>query len=347
MTRRSPSLDDPVRVLVTGMGGPLGQNIYKALKMASLPLRLWVMDADAFSAGLAWESDSVLSPLVRAPGYLEEFTAFLKREGIEIVFFGTEAEPAALSPHLHAVTMATGCVFALNSADVLRIADDKYLTVQVLRELGIDHPDSADAEDRDAIQALVKRVGFPLLAKPRRGSAARGLFLVHSPADLGAKLPSGYVLQEYLLPDDQEYTVGLYRRRDGRIVAATVIRRELNFGLTYKGVLTPNRDIEGYAARVTEALGAVGSVNVQLRLTARGPVAFEVNPRFSSTTPIRAHFGVNEPELAIRELVLGEELEPRSCRPGAVLRHWSEQYLEAEAYDMLLARCMGVWKGEA
>ena len=167
--------------------------------------------------------------------------------------------------------------------------------------------------------ALARHVGYPLIVKPRRGSAARGLFRIDDEAALAPHMRAGNVMQECLLPDDQEYTVGLYRTRDRRTVATTVIRRELNFGLTYKGVLMTHPVIEAYAIKVAAALGAVGSVNVQLRLTARGPVAFEVNPRFSSTTPIRAYFGVNEPELAIRELVFGEDPAPLAARPGAVL----------------------------
>ncbi|EKV26037.1 hypothetical protein C882_3324 [Caenispirillum salinarum AK4] len=347
MTGRAVSAIDPVRVLVTGMGNPLGQNIYKALKMSALPIRIWVMDAVPFSAGLTWEPDSVVAPLVRAPGYLEEFTDFLGRNAIDIVFFGTEAEPDALRPHLDAVTARTSTAFALNGADVLRVADDKYLTALALAEAGLDHPASAPGEDADAALALAERAGYPLIAKPRRGSAARGLFRIADRNDLLPHLRPGVVIQECLLPDDQEYTVGLYRTREGRTVASTVILRNLNFGLTYKGVLSPHPAIESYAAEVAAALGAVGSVNVQLRLTARGPVAFEVNPRFSSTTPIRAHFGANEPELAIRELVLGEDPAPVAARPGAVLRHWSEQYLEAEEYDALAARDLTAWKGSA
>jgi carbamoyl-phosphate synthase large subunit len=74
-------------------------------------------------------------------------------------------------------------------------------------------------------------------------------------------------------------------------------------------------------------------------------VCFEVNPRFSSTTPVRAHFGVNEPELAIREYVLGETLPHISARPGAVMREWQEIYLEADAAEAAFARNLSVWKG--
>ena len=347
MTRRPPTPADPVRTLVTGVGHPLGQNVYKALKMSRLPLRIWVMEANRFSVGMLWEEDRVLAPPARSENYASEFAAFLERERIEIVFFGTEAEPAVIRERFSDMTARFGTVFAISPADVLRIADDKYTTSVALAEAGLDHPASAPAEDGHAVRTVIERVGFPVIAKPRKGSASRGLLVIRDQDALDRGLPPGYVVQEYLRPDDQEYTVGVYRCLDGRIATATVIRRHLDFGLTYKGVLVTDPGIETYAVKVVEALGAFGPINVQLRRTDRGPVAFEVNPRLSSTTPIRAHFGVNEPEMAIRELVLGERIPTQKARRGAVLRYWSEQYLEVDEHDRLVAQDLSAWRGMA
>lgn len=337
----------PIRAAVTGMGNPLGQNIFKALEMSSLPLRLYVLDAHPLSAGFFGSGVAVRCPRVDTPGYVDELIAFLHREQIAVVFFGTEAEPAKLRPHRARIEAETGTVLMLNDADVLAVADDKYLTARALAGAGLDHPASSLAEDRQAVEALITERGFPLVAKPRKGSASRGLARIRSRDQLEAHLRPGFVIQECLLPDDAEYTVGIYRCRDGRIAATTVIHRDLDFGLTYRGLVLHDENIAAYAERVADAIGAVGSCNVQLRFTSRGPVCFEVNPRFSSTTPVRAHFGVNEPELAIREYVLGETLPRLVARPGAVMREWREIYLEADETETALARDLSVWKGSS
>jgi carbamoyl-phosphate synthase large subunit len=337
----------PICAAVTGIGNPLGQNIFKALEMSSLSLRLYVLDSEPFSAGFFGGGVPVLCPRADAPGYVEELIAFLRRTEIAAVFFGTETEPVTLRPHRARIEAETGTVLMLNYADVLAVADDKYLTARALAEAGLDHPASAAADDAEAVEALIAHHGFPLIAKPRKGSASRGLARIRSRDQLEAHLRQGFVIQECLLPDDAEYTVGVYRCRDGRVAATTVIHRDLDFGLTYRGVIRHDAKIASYAEQVAAALGAVGSCNVQLRLTARGPVCFEVNPRFSSTTPVRAHFGVNEPELAIREYVLGESLPRITARPGAVLREWREIYLEADEAEAAFARDLSAWKGMA
>jgi carbamoyl-phosphate synthase large subunit len=50
---------------------------------------------------------------------------------------------------------------------------------------------------------------------------------------------------------------------------------------------------------MANALGSVGPLNIQGRLDNGEFVAFEINPRFSGTTPMRAMAGFNEPELLI------------------------------------------------
>lgn len=334
----------PIHVAVTGMGNPLGQNIYKALSMSSLPLKLYLLDAYPFSAGLLWHGQPVLCPFVKDENYVQELQTFLVREQIHIIFFGTEAEPRAITPYLTHLRQETPTTFVINDERCLKVTGDKLSTARHLAAAGLDSPASADAADASEVASLVDRVGFPLIVKPRTGSAARGITQVDDQKSLQPQLQAGYVVQECLLPRDQEYTVGVYRCQNGSIAAVTTIWRQLDFGLTYKGIVLSNEAIESYAVRVTEAVGAVASCNVQLRLTSRGPVAFEVNTRFSSTTPVRAHFGVNEAEMAIREYVLGEDLDRVEARSGGMLRCWTELYLEQDELDVVRARDLSFWR---
>jgi carbamoyl-phosphate synthase large subunit len=333
-----------INVAVTGMGNPLGQNIMKALKLSSLPLKFFALDANPLSAGFL-QAVPVLCPRASSPNFVEEFIVFLKRTNIRAVFFGTEAEPSILRPHRNKIEEEANTKLMMNDASVLSIADDKYLTAVHLAGSGLDHPMSAPAEDDAAVSALIRKAGFPLIVKPRKGSASRGLARVKSESELSSYRRPGFVVQECLLPDNAEFTVGVYRTGAGIPIATTVIHRDLDFGLTYRGIIEDRPEIADYANAVAASLNATGSCNIQLRYTKRGPVCFEVNPRFSSTTPIRAYFGVNEPELCIRELVLGETLKPVTARAGGVLREWNEIYLEQDELRLMQQRDLSTWKG--
>ena len=89
-----------------------------------------------------------------------------------------------------------------------------------------------------------------------------------------------------------------------------------------------NPVVEAEALRVVNALGPTGTCNVQLWWTARGPVTFETNPRFSGGVGMRAHFGYNEVEIAIRDLVLDEPVPAPRTTTGTALRFWEQMYFD-------------------
>ena len=55
---------------------------------------------------------------------------------------------------------------------------------------------------------------------------------------------------------------------------------------------------------MAKLIDCTGSFNIQLRLSKRGPIPFEFNPRFSGTTSIKSYFGFNEPEMFIKNYYL-------------------------------------------
>jgi carbamoyl-phosphate synthase large subunit len=92
----------------------------------------------------------------------------------------------------------------------------------------------------------------------------------------------------------------------------------------------PHDEVDAEALAVTRALGIVGPCNVQLRSTARGPVTFEINPRCSGGASIRAHFGFNEVEMPVTELVRRLPVPRPELTMGTAKRFWAEQYVDDE-----------------
>jgi carbamoyl-phosphate synthase large subunit len=143
------------------------------------------------------------------------------------------------------------------------------------------------------------------------------------------------VIQEYLCPDDQEYTVGVFLCSDGQPAASIVMRRQLHFGMTWRAEVLPDSPLGPYCERILAGSGCVGPCNVQLRLTDRGPVAFEINPRFSSTTSARSYYGYNDPEMCIRHFVLGESIPRPVIRSGRFFRVIDEVFVDDDAFVWL------------
>jgi carbamoyl-phosphate synthase large subunit len=82
-------------------------------------------------------------------------------------------------------------------------------------------------------------------------------------------------------------------------------------------------------------LNCIGPANVQLRVTARGPVVFEINPRFSSTTSARPLFGYNDVEMSIRNFMLNQPVERPQIKGGRFLRMIQDVYIPEETFEQV------------
>jgi carbamoyl-phosphate synthase large subunit len=318
-----------LNVLVTGAGGPLGQSIMKAARRSSLPCRLMGTDRHPLSVGFHWADSHYVLPTAEEPAYLTQLAAVCQEERVDAVLTGSEGEMHVLAQEKEAFERETGARVIVSPPEVLRISTDKWETARFLAAHSLDYPRSALPGAPEQLEALVADLGFPLIVKPRNSSGSKGLFKVHSQRELALVLQLVHrpVVQEYLQPDDQEYTTAAFVDDTGQPQGAIVMRREMAAGLTYRAWVEENPVVAATAQAVARALQPLGPCNVQLRLTKRGPVPFEINARFSSTTSIRACFGYNEVEMALRCYVLGERITPLRPRCGVALRFWEELYL--------------------
>ncbi len=328
-------------VLVTGVGAPPGVSIFKAFRQSVLRPRIVATDADPLSVGLfradaAYVLRRVADDEDAYLGHLEEICL---RERVALVCLGSEIEVARVAPHRRRLEDRTGAQVVVNAPEPLRDLMDKWRMAVVLRERGFPVPDTALGSDPEATEALLARHPFPVIVKPRHGSGSRHLHVVRDRDALAAvlRLVPEPVVQEYLRPDDEEYSVGVYRSRHAGYVGQIVFRRSLAAGVTYKAQVVRAPEIEAVCRRVVEDFELWGPVNVQLRKTEAGVRIFEINPRFSSSAVMRAAFGFNEPELCLRDLVLGEAIAPPEIRPGYALRFWDEVFVTPEEHRRLSA----------
>jgi carbamoyl-phosphate synthase large subunit len=115
------------------------------------------------------------------------------------------------------------------------------------------------------------------------------------------------------------------------------MRRDLRDGNTYRAYPDAYPELNAAVQAMARALEPHGPVNFQFRLGLHGPTVFEINGRFSGTTPLRALAGFNEVEMALRHVLQGESLIQPEIQPVAILRHWSETVVPLAALDEVRA----------
>ena len=324
-------IQKPITVLITAAGSPLGQSIYKALTISSIPVRLFLSDISPMAAGFFLNSPkrNIVLPLVKNKNFDSRIKHAILKHRIDCIFPVLEIEhqyfhSESLWYRQHNVRIVTLDKTLLNRCY------DKFACMTYLKKAGIAVPDTIIGEPGQLLQTFLKTHPFPLFLKPKVGASSTDTFLVKSYKQLLALLSTQnkhYFILQTFLPTLPEYTIGVYRSRDGSFERTCVIERELKFGLSYKGTVINNPTISSYALNVVRALELYYSSNVQLRMVDGIPFVFEVNPRLSSTTTVRAHFGFNEPAMILLELFDTVHTYTKGLTYGTFARAWEEFYL--------------------
>ncbi|MGV0067086.1 ATP-grasp domain-containing protein [Mycobacterium colombiense] len=302
-------------ILVTGVGGGVGQSVLKAL--AHTPYGVVATDSEALATGLHAAPKAYLGRYASDPEFVDRLLEICLAEQCGLIFAGHDVELLPISENVDRFK-AHGIVPVVSSPEIIRSCDDKLATTEFLNSLGLPTPETKRLSDVRAFER-------PIVLKPQRGGArSRGTYVVRSDSefDLYRQLvdPDNCVAQEYIEGD--EYTCGSVTL-DGKCLGVIVMRRILRDGDTYKAFVEHNPALEATVRTVVEALKPFGACNIQLRVKDGQAFVFEINARCSGTTAARALAGFNEPQIIADYLLNG--VEPTySVNEVTILRYWQE-----------------------
>jgi carbamoyl-phosphate synthase large subunit len=182
--------------------------------------------------------------------------------------------------------------------------------------------------DPAAVAAAPSEWPFPLLVKPRRGSASIGVAVVEDPRALEVATRGGDFVVQSLARGD-EHTVDVYVDRAGTVCEAVPRRRlEVRGGEVSKAVTVRLDDVEGLAREIGGCLpDAFGALNIQLfREEATGTLAvIEVNARFGGGYPLADAAGAVFPQWLVEEATgLPRSAPAAPWRPGVVMLRYDD-----------------------
>lgn len=158
----------------------------------------------------------------------------------------------------------------------------------------------------------VINAGMPAIAKPRHGSASRGIKIFHNLEDLmHLDNLSDYLVQEYI-EDRDEYTVDCYVSQNGTLLCAVPrIRLEVMGGEVTRTETVRNAQLEKLSEDVVKAFGFRGPVTLQFLYDRRGGrfLLMEINPRLGGGVICSIYAGAPIPDYILCE-ALGVEVSP-------------------------------------
>lgn len=311
-------------VLVTGVGAIIGYGIIKSLHECHRNVHIIGIDVYQDAVGQAWCDEFIQAIPANDSNYISWLTALILEKKVDLVFLGIE--PELYRVYDADLPLELKRKFVLNSDETIKIARNKWKTIEMLNQYKI--PCIASRKEGD--YAFLKRaLGEKFLLKPVSGGASKGIVSIENQEDLDyctRKTEGEYFFQQIIGTDEYEYTIGTFGLGNGELAKTKIIlqRRLSRDGSTVKAKHVENKMIEEYIKTIAQVIRPIGPTNFQVRIHEGTCYLLEINPRISSSTSIRTAFGYNEAQMCLDYFLDKKEIEERQLRFGRACRYIDE-----------------------
>ena len=351
-------------------GSLLGQNMLDALAKRRHKVQIIGLDANAFSARI-YRCDKVyLSPLTASPFFESFLLQIINAEKPHLVLPGGDQDVVFLSRFKEKYPELSN-LLPVGSSNAAAIINDKALSYSIAVKHKLPFASTLVLESTSLKAALkwATDISYPLIAKPRNGYASLGVkFIVDESQveELFNHHQYQYILQEILdynqetedyirsfqkqiksgiplftyLPDHHEYTAQTCILPDGNIDKIFTSITSMIIGRCEKSVQIDNIELTSVSlayARAMASEGWRGMLNLQLKLTNKGFIAYEMNGRMSGSTSARELVGYDEIGLVAKHFA-GFDISSyasASNSDGFVYRSLTDYYVSNSAPEEL------------
>jgi carbamoyl-phosphate synthase large subunit len=332
-------------VMIAGIGGAsLGTELMKCLVLAG-DYDLFGCDISPTAYGL-YELGFRKTFRIDRNDYVPSVIDACNKAGASWLIPGGE-QPMVLLGKAQDRLKEFGIHLVANDPDVIQTFSDKSETFHLLKALQVEVPRTVLVEG----QAELDCVEIPCVVKPSKGSGGSTMVFFATSveevmiyAEYIRRTGGTPIAQEYIADDEGEYTVGVLSWPDGEFAGSIVLRRVLEAKLSVlmrgrggvissgytQGYIGDFPEIRSQAEAIALAVGSRGPINIQGRVRNGTFLPFEINPRFSASTYLRAMAGFNEVDLLLRFLQSGEKTRVTSIREGWYLRSLTEKFVPKE-----------------
>ena len=283
-------------ILVTGIGGNVGQGILRILRQHFPAFRLIGTDVANLTAGHHFCDSFHRVPYSYDLGYAEIMPQICGVEGVDLIIPATDYEVLYLGrmadklPPLIASPPETAHIFI-----------DKLETYRAFQSVDLPFARSWRPVEYQGECTQI-------IVKPREGRGSRGLHL--NPPDPGA-FDESYMVQELVV--GVEITTAFYVKREKRLHGMMTFERALASGMTERCQVTTayNEALQPIIAGMIAQFDLRGPCNIQSIVTGAGKIVpFEVNCRYSGTSSIRSQLGFPDVVFGVQEYLLHQEPSP-------------------------------------
>lgn len=322
---------EPIRVLLTGAGGPATRNVIRSLRLAKQEYFVVGTDRDKRFIAASGADQVATVPSATDPAFVATIKELVAEHDVAVVHPQPDPEVQVLAAH--AADLPTG----LPPVGVIETCSDKLLTADALTAAGVGVPLSMTAADLGGAFSELASLGDGVVwVRARRGAGARASLPTRSVDEARAWMDywtsRGLAAEDFMLAQflpGREFAVQTLWWR-GRLIGAQARERlEYLFGYLTPSGQTSSPSVarivndDNLYAIAEAAVRAVGDephgvFSVDMKSDAgEKPLVTEINAgRFFTTSLFLSTVGANFPDLLMR-LVAGNDVERLGVGPVA------------------------------
>lgn len=308
-------------ILVTGIGAIIGYGIINSIRKTGRLVNIIGMDIYSDAVGQGWCDQFIVAEPAKSDTYISFLRDIIEKNNIDIVFFGTEQEIAAVNAAREELKDIYD-KFVINKKELFDVSEDKWLTFDFLRRNGFKTIDTYISGDYKELSAIL---GKQILLKPRKSYASKGIVSVDNEKEFNyykELMGSQFMAQKIVGDKKHEYTAAAFGYGDGTCSTVICLKRELSQeGATAKAEVVFIPEIEEFILKTCDILKPIGPTNFQFRKSGEDYLLLEINPRISSSTSVRMAFGYNESDMCISYFVDKEKSQTIEIKRGHASRY--------------------------
>ena len=281
-------------ILISSVGrrAQLVECFRRAARELDIHLRIFGTDAaPELSPASHWVDRCFQVPRCSDSQFVRSTIAICESQRVNLIVPTIDHELPIYASRAKEFEMA-GAKVLISSPSTIDIAFDKRRTNEWFMAHGF--PTVAQQSVEQVLSSL-SRWTFPVIVKPRCGSASIGVRIINDAQMLQSLKGQDELLVESIARGI-EHTTNLFVNRSGQCVCAVPHQRlETRGGEVSKGITVKNYKLMELAKLVAEALpGARGPLNLQGFVDTNNEVQFtEINARFGGGFPLAAEAGAN------------------------------------------------------
>lgn len=318
-----------MNILITSVGirGYLIRYFKNALKEKG---KIFAADCSNYAPALYDADNYFILPRISESNYIDELFRICLINNINAVISLNDKELPILAQFKNKF-IEKGIKLIISDPKVIDICYDKYSTYMFLKENKFPFPKTFISLDEVLKEIKAKTLKFPLLIKPRKGSASLGIKKVFNKKDLQNKFEEeeNLIIQEFLQGD--EYGIDVFCNSNLLPVSIFVKRKiKMRAGETDKAVTVYDIKMIEFIKKLIKTLGLYGPGDIDLFKRGNEYIIMEINPRFGGGYPMSHAVGAKFPEKMIK-LINEEPLEPDLIR-------YSDDVVMMKQYEIVIKK---------